>query len=203
MARTIAAALLAASLFAPGKPQDCAVNVPLSGWIGNTAPLINGYCVDGYAVPGLITNSFYWTQPPDYFVTRALHQAPQLMEETGSMHGFTLNGLDGFVALMSPSTDGWIFYIRREGQSEWLRVQDVEPVKPEHEFYHVYWERSGIELSYALAESMDAVDWINADGTRYPNVEVCIRSTPQECSALQLVDYRDWFLSHVTYQPHG
>lgn len=156
-------------------------------------------CDFGYVVPGFISYATYYTPPPMQFETRALYQNNGVMEQTAAMKGYDLNGLDGIVALMSPATVGWTMWLIVAGEPP-LHVRQVDVVEREHYYYHVVWENSALELSYALALRTGDVDYVNPNtGDRYRIMGVCLQEQIEDCAA-PTVNYRDWFLSIVQYE---
>lgn len=176
----------------------CRIDVGMFGYAGDLSDLEGGYCVlGGWYIPGLVTKSFYYTPPPQHFITRALYQSEHLLEESASLHGYS--GDEDYVALLSPSTAGWKAFVRIVGTADYVPVRVVDSVRREHMAYALY-TRSGVELSYALAERLGAIEWQNADGSRYPDTEICIAdANPEAVCATEATDFYRWMLTNIRF----
>lgn len=191
MTRILMALVIAATYFTSAQAVECEneVNVPYGTWTGEYSDLVNGYCFEGYWIPGIITNSFYWMPPPQHFYTRALYQSETY--DTG----------EDYIALMSPITAGWSAFIRMPNSDEWIPVTVGDVVKREHYDFHVIYNQSGLEFSYGLAERLGVIDWVNEDGSRYPyGVEVCIANeNPEELCGGEALSFQDWYLENARF----
>lgn len=177
--------------------SNCRIEVGMFGYAGDLSDLVDGYCVLGWVIPGLITKSFYYTPPPQHFITRALYQSRLLIEETAAIKGYS--GGEDYVAMLSPATAGWKAFIRIVGTPDYLPVRVVDSVRREHMAYALY-TRGGIELSYALAERMGVLNWSNEDGSRYPDTEVCIAdANPEAVCAGEATDFYQWMLDNLRF----
>lgn len=176
-------------------------SVNIFGYEGSLSDLENGYCIDGYYIPGLITNSFFYTQPPQFFASRALYQEKGLLELSASEAGLSDDDVEGFIASCSPSTLGWKAYIRLDNESEWIPVRQADSVKREHYYFHAYWNLSCLELNYDLAERLGIVNHVNEDGTRYKfGVQVCFSNeNPEEICQGEPTDMTEWFKENVRF----
>lgn len=183
------------------RAQDCAITVDASGWHDDFSLLVNGYCYDGYAIPGLVSRTTYNAVQPTHSSTRALYQAEGVIDETARLNGMTMDGVEGYVSLMSPSMAGWKLFIRRDAQSEWIAVRNVDSVKREHMYFHLVNEESGIELSYELADRLGVITQVNADKSRYLyGLEMCLtESDPQSVCSDTAQDLTTWFLDTLVW----
>jgi hypothetical protein len=129
-----------------------------------------------------------------------LYQNPGVAERTAAQGGYTLDGVEGYIALLSPAMVGFKVWIRLPGQN-WIPVLVVDSAAQKDMDYHVRWMRSGGELDYPLAQRLGAINWRNADGSRYPDVEVCLTSDdPNGVCSDTPVDFRQWYLDTATFQ---
>lgn len=175
--------------------------VSFFGYDGNLDDLLDGYCVEGYYIPALITGDFYYKEPPHDFVTRALFQTDGLLEQTAAMNNIDWSNCDGLIALMSPATLGWRMYIQMPDSDQWYCVIQADVVKREHYYFHVVWHQSALELNYDLAEHLGVVDMVNPDKSRYTyGMRVCIVSeNPQDVCVGEAPNFIDWFWENVRY----
>ena len=162
--------------------------------------LHDGYCSGGFEVPALITHSTWWQTQPTHTVGRALYYAEGVMEYVAASKGYDTSGVDGLVALLSPSTVGWTFHIRVPTVPRWLKVMDVDAAAIHHYYPHIMYSDSPIEFSYALAQQTGLIDWTDANGDRYFDVEICLSLHPERDCAGTPTNYREWFLDVVRYQ---
>lgn len=166
--------------------------------------LIGGYCVEGLYVPNLITGGFFYTPPPIYFETRALYQNAGLLEASAEMNHIDWSDCDGLVALMSPATVGWRFWMQMPDSDEWLCVIQADYVKREHYYFHVVWHQSALELNYDLAKRLGVVDQVNDDGSLYTyGVKICISAVPETDCVGEAPSFENWFWENVRYEPVG
>jgi hypothetical protein len=163
------------------------------------APRAGVYCLQGY--PAKLVDYPTWMRvPPTYTVTRALYQSPNIIERTAALKGYTLDGVEGFISLLSPAVVGYKVWIRLPGGA-WHAVRVVDDAAQGDMYFHAITEGSGLELSYPLAQMFGALDWRNADGSRYPSMEICMtESDPTGVCTGMPADFSDWFLSTARYQ---
>ncbi len=162
-------------------------------------PSADGYCAYGYWTPGELTLGAYLRPAPTHFSTRALYYSPGLMEETAALKGY--DGTEDYIALLSPSMVGDRVWIRMPG-GDWIPVRVVDDVDRWFYYFHAVNDGSGIEVSNRLAKRLGIIDWMNADGSRYPTVEVCVtESDPNGVCADAPIGFTTWFLSIADYVP--
>ena len=155
----------------PAQASRCDERKPLDpGW----------YCEFGYWIPGMVTWHSWMTEPPRHFTTRALFQNDGVLEATAALHDIPLKGAEGYVALNSPATLGWMVWLQSPLDGTWIPTRDADSAKREDIYFHTVYASSGIELSYTLAQRLGVVDWVNEDGTRYPTLAICISDDPPE-----------------------
>lgn len=189
-ARLLLAALLLLPL--PLHAAPCA-----AGQTDTATP--SGYCAYGYWIPGEITLGAYLLPPPTYFSTRTLYYAQGLMEETARIKGYDMQ--ENYCALLSPAAVGWRIWIRLPGQ-DWIPCRVVDDVARDDYWFHAVIDHSGIEISYALAQQLGVIDWLNPDGSRYPALDVCAtESDPNGVCTGTPMDYEAWFMANVDFVP--
>lgn len=185
--------------------SECAITLPLYGYTRDLTELEDGFCSwDGYFTPGLITNSFYWTPTPQNIVTRALYQNDGMIEATAALKGIDLSDVDGNgIAFYTPSMAGWKVWLLPPDTDDWslaVPARIVDVAWRTDVDYHVYWLRSGLELSYKLAQQFGAVDYIDANGDRYPQIRMCVTNdNPQVICADPPVSLLDWYVENVRF----
>lgn len=174
-------------------PCDGVPNIGVGRWVGSMDDLIGGFCLDGYVSPGLPTYSFWNTQIPQNSITRALYQSPGVLEETAALLGF--DGTEDYINLMSPSMSGAHVFIQFPDNATWIPVRNVSGVMREHLDHHYRVLRSGLELSYALAERHGVIDYWNDElDERYPQVRICIANeAPEVLCAGEPQKLTEWY----------
>ena len=199
--RVILGLLLLLLFYQPAHSADCSINLDIFAYSGSYAALQGGYCVDGYWTPGLITDETYRERPPMHTVTRALYQRKGLIEQTAEIRKLTMDGVEGYISLLSPTVLGWTVWIRPLGEREWVATRNVDGADRAHVYFHTVTMGSGLELSYELAERFDNINWVNPDGTRYRQFEVCLSADAPEIEcAGDPIDFTGWFLDNVEYE---
>jgi len=185
--------------------DGCPITLPLYGYTGDLDALVNGYCShDGYFTPALITNSFYWTPTPQNIRTRALYQNDGIIEATAALKGIDLSDVDGNgIAFYTPSMAGWKVFLLPPDTDDWslaVPARIVDVAWRTDTDYHVYWLRSGLELSYRLAHQFGAIDYIDANGDRYPQIRMCVTNeNPEVVCADPPVQLLDWYIENARF----
>lgn len=181
--------------------ESCSPTYPtvtFAGWSGSYADLERGFFVlDGagcWWTPPSLSLVDSEDQTPRYYETRAIWMADGVIEVSAAFNGLTMDGVDGFVALLNcdlVGSDAWI----RPGGGDWVRVRVADCAAPEHEYYHAVYVDSGLELSYELAQHYGAFDHINEfGGVGLYAFEVCLEANP--CVGTP-INYTEWYLDEV------
>lgn len=191
----------------PASADNCSDKLPtvtFAGWHGNDAALEDGYFVYDdhhcWYVPQDIPLVEWLPETPAHYSTRAIWMADGVIEISATFNQLTMEGVEGFVALTDCSRVGSDIWVRPP-QQEWARVRVADCAMPEHEYFHIVYVDSGIELSYELAQHWGVINHRNPDGgIGVYGFEVCLTALDL-CNGTP-VDYRQWYLDTVT-QPRN
>jgi hypothetical protein len=178
--------------------------VTFAGWRGDTAALVDGFCVRDEA------GAFYWQEGlpdanthnslPVHFETRAIWQSGGVIEATAAMNGVDLAGYAGAVALNPCAWVGSSVYVRPNATEAWMRVVVADCVRREHLEYHAVAVESGIELGWELAQQLGVTTHVNEwGGVGMYDFEVCAGIPEMDCAGTP-VNYTAWYLDTVRYE---
>lgn len=176
--------------------------VPLTRYYGTLDALVNGYCVDGYHFPRLLSTRFWRnTVPPTFLSTRFLYQAEGVLEATALERRLTLDGVQGYVALYTPSVLGYKLWIRPDAGADWTPVRDADAAAQPHSQYHVEVLQSGFEVSWAIAEAWGIPDMVSERGRYLWNGQVCLtESDPLGVCTGTPTDLVQWFAESADFE---
>lgn len=200
MIRKIAAVLLIALSAARGGSLarslcDQVVNVPLTSYEGSMRLLDAGFCIDGFYFERLIDRRFWYQPPPTHIKTRFLYQSEGVIDLTAQERGLNMEGVEGYVAIYTPSMTGWKIWIRPDSESAWMPVRVADVAAHEHAQYHVQVLKSGFEVSYEIAAAWGIPD-MNTDerGLYLWDAEICLtESDPNGVCSGEAEDLVQWF----------
>lgn len=112
----------------------------LSPFVPNPTPPPNTvdcqpHAVNGYSLPGWVTNNTWYREMPQYTTGKAVWYAPHLMETTAQFRGMSLDGFMGGVATNSVGMMGKVIWLKRPGLS-WEGPYLVVDVGQRNHAYH-------------------------------------------------------------------
>ena len=165
--------------------------------------LYDGYCWQGYPIPGLPDYATQYSVQPTLVMGKALFYAPYVMEATAEWRGLSLEGYLGGVATMTCGLLGEPVWLRRPGFN-WEGPYRVVDCARRNDLYGliVYWNDS-VEVDWKTARRWGMVsgawdDWaVNAWMLRGV---LTSHTDPAELSPDEpIVQLSDWFLGAVEY----
>lgn len=182
---------------------DCvtAFEVSTAQWEGVIPPMPQGFCIDGYYFESLIAFTFWRdTVQPTFFKTRFLYQAPGVIDETAHERGLTLDGVEGYIALYTPAVLGYKLWIRPDAASPWIAMRDADSAAQVHAQYHVEALKSGVEVSWEIAEAWGIPTMVTVQGRYLWDGQVCITEVhPELVCTGEPTDLVEWFKLNILY----
>jgi len=163
---------------------------------------LNGYFQpDRGWIPGLIDDESWNRGVPIYSVGGAVWYSPNVMEGTARYRKMPLeNYVDG-VSLMAPSDIGETVWLRRPGHDWEGPFLVVDCAQINHHFAAVYYAEEVVEVGWTTALRWGMVDERqNVYKWRWDDVEVWKGVQHPPADPGTPVDYREWWLSQVTFQ---
>lgn len=163
---------------------------------------LNGYFQpDRGWIPGYIDDESWNRGVPTYSFGGAVWYGPNVMEGTARYRNLPLeNYVDG-VSLMAPSDIGETVWLRRPGHTWEGPFLVVDCAQANHHFAAVYYAKEIVEVGWTTAIRWGMVDeYQNVYKWRLDGIEVWkgVQAPPSDPGVP--VDYREWWLSQVTFQ---
>jgi hypothetical protein len=195
------------TLTATAVPTETPVPTPLPVQVFNWETNVDNNPLNGYFqpdrgwIPGYIDDESWNRGVPTYSFGGAVWYAPNVMEGTARYRGLPLeNYVDG-VSLMAPSDIGETVWLRRPGHTWEGPFLVVDCAQANHHFAAVYYAKEIVEVGWTTAIRWGMVDeYQNVYQWRIDGIEVWKGVSAPPADPGVPVDYREWWLSQVTFQ---
>ena len=190
-------------------PTETPVPTPFPVRVFNWETSVDDNPLNGYFqpdrgwIPGLIDDETWNRGVPRYSFGGAVWYGPNVMEGTARYRGLPLDNYVDGVSLMAPSDIGETVWLRRPGHTWEGPFLVVDCAQINHHFAAVYYAKEIIEIGWETALRWGMVDeFMNIYEWRLDDIEVWkgVQYPPPDPGVP--VDYRDWWLSQVTFQPN-
>jgi len=171
----------------------------------NENKLENGYCdVYDYWVPGLVTNTTWMTNMPEYSIGSFSWYNQGIMEDKMARLGYDPNAVFG-IAVQSCEDVGRTAWLRPPGMEWQGPFPVVECGFREHMYTRVVHMEMAGELGFNLARQWGLVDVIDGErivsAWRIDNVEIFLGSSPHPQG--KPVNYVEWWKDMATIAIKG
>jgi hypothetical protein len=159
--------------------------------------------MEGFELPGWVTNDTWYREMPQYTVGRAVWYAPHLMNSTALMRDMDLEGFAGGIATNSAGMMGKVAWLKRPNHSWEGPFLIVDVGQRNHAYHQAINVKSIVEVDFETA-----LRWGITSGSTSsyrinkwfePDVEMWVGLQPPPAGIGNPTNYEKWYAANAEF----